>query len=78
MVNGNLLFWVESLQLQYLGSRGLAGEKMLCFLYDPTRLLSQRVMLLHGWLSVTISHLPVKSNGTELIEDEILSFQYDK
>ena len=62
------------------GPEALREKKfyVLNFVYDPTRLLSQRVMLLHGWLSVTISHLPVKSNGTELIEDEILSFQYDK
>ena len=49
----------------------------LNFSCDLTRLCRQRVMWPHRWFPVTIHHHPAKSGGISLIEEEILSFQFD-
>ena len=71
--NSHLVSRVEPLHLPSLEAIGLAEKEMLCFKFFiwPTRLRSQRVMWLHGWLSVTIRHYPDNSGGIGLVGEDI-------
>ena len=62
--NGHLVLW-------------FIWSYLLNFLCDFTRLRSQSVMWLHGWFPVITRQHSVKYDGIDLVEDEVLSFQFD-
>ena len=78
-----MVLWVESPHLPSLTAAGLAEEEdyVLSFSCGITKLHSQRVMWLHGfpvmWVYGIIRHHPANSGGVDLVEKEILSFQFD-
>ena len=76
--NGNLLLWVEPLNLPVRKALRKRRYYVLSFSWDLTILHIQRVMWLHGWLPVTIRYHLATSGGIGLVEVEILSFRFDK